>query len=143
MKHVIDGGCGSGILAISARKIGFTSVYGFDNDPEAVRISQENEKLCGLEGEIQFEWADLIDGLNGRSADLLLANILANVLSDHAELLCASTNPGGRLVLSGILAREVEEVHAVYAPIIAARLGQAPAMDARTDGEWADLCYQF
>ena len=142
-KSVIDAGCGSGILAISARKLGFTNVFGFDNDPDSVRISLDNEKLCELEGSIEFRWADLKEGLKDRSGDLLLVNILANILCDHAELLCRSVNPGGWLVLSGILAREVEQVHAVFAPVVAAIAGATPPMDARTDGDWADLCYRF
>ena len=142
-RSVIDAGCGSGILAISARKLGFAPVYGFDLDPDSVSISLDNERLCDLEGTIEFRWADLVEGLNGRSADLLLVNILANVLCDHAALLVASVRPGGWLVLSGILAREVEQVHAVFAEVIAARTGQCPAMDSRTDGDWADLLYQL
>jgi ribosomal protein L11 methyltransferase len=142
-KRVIDGGCGSGILAISARKIGFTDVYGFDNDPDSVRISLDNEKLCDLEGTITFRWADLVEGLKGESGDLLLVNILANILCDHAELLCRSVRPGGKLVLSGILAREVEDVHAVFAPVMESITGTMPAMDSRSEGDWADLLYRF
>ena len=142
-KLVIDAGCGSGILAISAAKVGFTDVYGFDNDPDSVRISLDNEKLCDLAGQITFRWADLNEGLKGESADLLLVNILANILCDHAELLCQSVRRGGWLVLSGILAREVEDVHAVFAPIVEGITGTAPPMDSRTDGDWADLRYAF
>lgn len=142
-KRVIDGGCGSGILAISACKVGFTDVYGFDNDPDSVRISLDNEKLCDLEGSITFRWADLVEGLEEDTGDLLLVNILANILCDHAELLCQSVRPGGWLVLSGILAREVEDVHAVFAPVVAAITGEPPAMDSRTEGDWADLVYRF
>jgi ribosomal protein L11 methyltransferase len=142
-KRVIDGGCGSGILAISAKKIGFTDVYGFDNDPDSVRISLDNEKLCDLEGTIEFRWADLVEGLKEETGDLLLVNILANILCEHAELLCRSVRPGGWLVLSGILAREVEEVHAVFAPVMASVTGTIPVMDSRTEGDWADLSYRF
>ena len=142
-KRVIDGGCGSGILAISARKVGFPDVYGFDNDPDSVRISLDNEKLCDLEGSITFRWADLVEGLQDESGDLLLVNILANILCDHAKLLCASVRPGGWLVLSGILAREVEQVHAVFAPVVEGMTGTLPPMDSRSDGDWADLVYRF
>ncbi|MEX0330259.1 MAG: 50S ribosomal protein L11 methyltransferase [Puniceicoccaceae bacterium] len=142
-KRVIDGGCGSGILAISARKVGFNDVYGFDNDPDSVRISLDNEKLCDLEGSITFRWADLVEGLKEESGDLLLVNILGNILCDHAELLCRSVRPGGWLVLSGILAREVEQVHVVFAPVVESFTGTLPEMDSRTDGDWADLLYRF
>ena len=142
-KRVIDAGCGSGILAISARKIGFMNVYGFDVDPDSVRISEDNGKLCELEGLIEFRWADLNEGLRAQSGDLLLVNILANILCEHAGLLCESVRPGGRLVLSGILAREVELVHAVFAPLVSARTGSRPSLDSRTEGDWADLMYRF
>lgn len=142
-KAVIDAGCGSGILAISACKLGFREVLGFDLDPDSVRISLDNELLCDLEGRIQFRWADLQEGLQDRTGDLLLVNILANVLCDHAALLCRSVRPGGRLVLSGILAREVEGVHAAFAPIVAGLTGVDPAMDSRVDGDWVDLLYGF
>jgi ribosomal protein L11 methyltransferase len=143
-KRVIDAGCGSGILAISARKIGFTDVHGFDLDPDSVRISLDNERLCGLPGDIAFRWANLHDGLAGQSGDLLLVNILASVLCDHAALLCRAVRPGGWLVLSGILAREAGDVHAVFAPEVARITGAAaPAIDSRIDGDWADLCYRL
>ncbi|MEX0322267.1 MAG: 50S ribosomal protein L11 methyltransferase [Puniceicoccaceae bacterium] len=142
-KAVIDAGCGSGILAISAVKVGFKDVYGFDLDPDSVRISLDNEKLCELEGSIEFRWADLVGGLKDKTGDLLLVNILANILCEHAELLCGSVRNGGKLVLSGILAREVEEVHAVFAPVVSSITGIEPDMDARIEGEWADLLYRF
>lgn len=142
-KHVIDAGCGSGILAISARKLGFTNIFGFDNDPDSVRISLDNEKLCGLEGAIDFKWADLREGLQDTHGDLLLVNILAHVLCEHAGLLCESVRPGGWLILSGILAREVTEVHAVFAPQFKTVTGVDPEMDSRVEGDWADLCYRF
>ena len=142
-KRVIDAGCGSGILAISARKLGFSDVFGFDNDPDSVRISIDNEKLCDLDGSIEFKWADLVEGLTGTSADLLMANILANVLCDHAPLLCGAMRSGGWLVLSGILAREVEQVHAAFAPQVARSTGRLPEMDSRIEGDWADLLYRF
>lgn len=142
-KRVIDGGCGSGILAISARKIGFKDVYGFDLDPESVRISLDNEKLCEVEGSIKFIWADLKEGLKNETGDLLLVNILSNVLCDHAELLCRSVRPGGWLVLSGILASEAQGVHEVFEGVIGNQIGTTPEKDGRIEGDWADLCYKL
>jgi ribosomal protein L11 methyltransferase len=139
-RTVIDAGCGSGILAISAAKLGFEDVYGFDLDPDSVRISAENEALCGLHQEIDWAWANLEDGLKGRKADLLLANILAPVLVDHALLLLESIRPGGELVLSGILAREVDQVHKAFVQAASGSI-TSEAMDSRIEGEWADLRY--
>lgn len=131
---VIDAGCGSGILALSASKLGFTQVSGFDNDPEAVRVSGENAELNGLTGQVAFATADLISGLSGRCADLLLANIQADVLMTFARALVTAVAPGGQLVLSGILASENDQVRATFA---AAAPGWS--IDARMIGEWSDL----
>lgn len=132
--HVIDAGCGSGILAISAVKLGFTPVAGFDNDPEAVAVSRENAALNGVTGQVEFFVGNLITGLQGRQADLVMANILANILRDFARELVAAVAPGGWLVLSGILASEIDDVRRDFATV-------APgwAIESRTMGEWADL----
>lgn len=136
---VIDAGCGSGILAISAAKLGFGSVYGFDNDPDAVSISRDNEKLCALEGKPEWSWADLNDGLHDRSSDILMANILAPILIDHAGLLCGAVRPGGRLILSGILTTQLPGVIRTFHK---EAVGMTRS-DSRQDGEWSDLCIWF
>jgi ribosomal protein L11 methyltransferase len=132
--RVIDAGCGSGILAISAVKLGFAPVAGFDNDPEAVAVSRENAVLNDVAGQVEFFVGNLITGLRGRQADLLMANILANVLREFARELVAAVAPGGWLVLSGILATEIDAVRRDFATV-------APgwALESRTMGEWADL----
>jgi len=131
---VIDAGCGSGILALSAAKLGFRQVVGFDHDAEAVRVSEENAVLNGLEGRVEFLVGDLVTGLAGRKADVLLANILANVLIEFAPQLVAAVAPGGVLILSGILAKENAEVRAAYTSV-------APdwSVESREMGEWSDV----
>lgn len=131
---VIDAGCGSGILALSAVKLGFSVVSGFDNDPEAVRVSKENAVLNSVSGQVRFTQADLTSGLQGRQADLLLANIQADVLMRFARELVGALAPGGQLVLSGILAVELEQVRATFAEIT-----KTWPMSSRTLGEWSDL----
>jgi ribosomal protein L11 methyltransferase len=132
--RVIDAGCGSGILALSAAKLGFGDVTGFDNDPEAVRVSGENAALNAMSGAVRFFTGDLDSGLAGRPADLLMANIQADVLIRFADNLVRAVAPGGVLVLSGILAIELEKVHGVFA-------AAAPSwsLQTRTLGEWSDL----
>lgn len=132
--RIIDAGCGSGILALSAAKLGFSRVAGFDNDSEAVRVSEENADLNGLSGRVEFYTGDLISGLANRSADLLLANILGHVLVAFAKQLVAAVAPGGTMVLSGILARENAEVCAAFQAC-------APAweLESRVLGEWSDV----
>jgi ribosomal protein L11 methyltransferase len=131
---VVDAGCGSGILALSAALLGFRDVRGFDNDPEAVRVSEENAALNGLAGRVEFFTGDLVTGLAGCAADIVLANIQADVLMRFARELVAAVAPGGTLVLSGILAPENAQVRAAFA---AAAPGWA--IDARTLGEWSDV----
>lgn len=131
---VIDAGCGSGILALSAALLGHACVTGFDNDPEAIRVSEENAQLNGLTGRVEFFVGDLVSGLAGRQGDLVLANIQADVLVRFTGELLGAVAPGGGLVLSGILASEQEAVRAAYA-------AAAPdwGVDARVMGEWCDL----
>jgi ribosomal protein L11 methyltransferase len=133
-RRVIDAGCGSGILALSAALLGFREVIGFDNDPEAVRISEENAALNGLAGRVQFFVGDLESGLAGRQAEIVLANIQADVLMRFARELVAAVAPGGTLVLSGILANENANLRTAFESV-------APTwtINARTMGEWSDV----
>jgi len=108
---VIDYGCGSGVLAITAAKLGAGYVRGVDIDPQAVILSRFNASRNGVVGE--FSGAD---DTNLAPADIVLANILANPLKVLAPLLAKLTHPGGQLVLSGILASQVQEVFAPYRP---------------------------
>ena len=132
--RVVDAGCGSGILALSAALLGFESVIGFDLDPEAVRISGENALLNGLADRVRFFTADLQSGLGGPPAGIVLANIQADILVRNAPDLVCAVAPGGTLILSGILALELGSVRTAFA---AAAPGWAS--DSRTMGEWADL----
>ena len=132
--RVVDAGCGSGILALSAALLGYRQVSGFDNDPEAVRVSEENAALNGLAGRVRFQIGDLVTGFGGGRADVVLANILANVLIQYARELTAAVAPGGALILSGILAVEVEQVKAAFAAVVS----QWP-QESRVMGEWSDV----
>jgi len=132
--RVIDAGCGSGILALSAAKLGYVDIVAFDNDPEAVRVSEKNAALNELTGKVEFLTGDLVTGLAGRQAELLLANIQADVLLRFASELCATVAPGGQLVLSGILDQELESVRTKFALVAAGW-----RVESRVLGEWADL----
>ncbi|HWA86757.1 MAG TPA: 50S ribosomal protein L11 methyltransferase [Opitutus sp.] len=132
--RLIDAGCGSGILALSAAKLGFRDAVGFDIDPEAVRVSEENATANGLAGAVTFFPGDLVTGLSGRQAEIVVANILANVLMKFAPELTAAVAPGGTLILSGILAIEIAEVRAAFEDAAAGW-----AQESRTTGDWSDL----
>lgn len=137
---VIDAGCGSGILAISARLLNFGSVMGFDIDEEAVRISQENAEFNGIHKHLTFKTAGLDDIFPNTKADLILANILANVLCQYSDALLNAINPQGTLVLSGILLEEVEKVKDHFCKQSELLWGNYQ-IDSRILGEWADLCF--
>ena len=132
--RVIDAGCGSGILALSAALLGYGSVVGFDNDPEAVRVSEENAELNGVAGNVRFYVGDLASGFGEGPGDIVFANILANVLIQYARELTAAVAKGGTLILSGILAIEVEQVKAAFAAV-------APdwRQESRVLGAWSDV----
>lgn len=137
---LIDAGCGSGVLALSAAALGFKHIDAFDYDPEAIRICKEN----ALENDhiatpITFAVEDLETGLNHRQADLILANIQTDVLIPSSGALVQAVAPGGTLALSGILARELKQVSAHYQTRFAELACGPVAVDSRTDGEWADL----
>jgi ribosomal protein L11 methyltransferase len=132
--RVIDAGCGSGILALSAARLGFGEIVGFDLDLEAVRVSRENAILNDLASRVAFSEGDLLTGLAGREGELVLANIQADVLMRFAPQLLGAVVPGGKLVLSGILAAELEQVRAAFAAAAPGWL-----FETRTLGEWSDL----
>ena len=135
--RVIDAGCGSGILALSAALLGFKNVTGFDNDPEAVRVSEENARLNDLSGKVRLFVGDLTSGLAGQQAEVVLANIQADVLVRFARELINAVAPGGVLILSGILATENRVVREAFE---AAAPGWAA--ESRVMGEWSDVFLQ-
>lgn len=108
-QSVIDYGCGSGILAIAAHRLGAAEVTAVDIDPQALQATQENARRNDCDIEVLYP-----DALGGRSADLVMANILANPLIQLAPDMAAHVHPGGRLILTGILAEQADAVMAAY-----------------------------
>ena len=106
---LLDYGCGSGILAIAAARLGAARVDGVDIDSQAVAASRDNAALNDVPAHFC-----LPGELAPAQYDIVVANILTNPLKGMAPLLTGRTRSGGRLVLSGILAEQAEEVMAVY-----------------------------
>ena len=127
-RSFLDVGCGSGILSIAAALEGFRDVHGFDNDPDAVRNANENAEANGL-GAL-FTDGDLSVPGVAASADVVAANVLAPVLVRFAREVGALVNPGGRLILSGILDEQYDEVRAAYVALGFTELSN------RLIGEW-------
>ncbi|MEO6270779.1 MAG: 50S ribosomal protein L11 methyltransferase [Lautropia sp.] len=108
-KRVIDYGCGSGILAIAATKLGAARAIGIDIDPQALASAKQNAQVNQVELELQSS-ADPLPP----PADIVVANILSNPLKLLAPMLASLVAPGGALVLSGVLERQIEEVSVFY-----------------------------
>jgi ribosomal protein L11 methyltransferase len=111
--RVIDYGCGSGVLALAAAKLGAAEVHCFDIDPQALSAARANSEANGLAARVQVhEHADALP----QAADLLLANILSGPLSHLAPPFASLVRPGGQVVLAGLMQHEVADVTGAYAP---------------------------
>jgi ribosomal protein L11 methyltransferase len=126
----VDFGCGSGILAVAAARLGAAGVTAVDHDPQALMATAENARNNGVEALVDIRGSE---GVPPEPAEVVVANILANVLVELAPRLGATVAPSGTLVLSGVLAEQAEEVMAAYRPVFDF---QAPA---HREG-WVRLC---
>lgn len=109
---VIDFGCGSGILAIAAAKLGADCTYAIDIDPIALEVCSNNAKKNGVPAAaLQIA---LVDALPTVTADVLIANILASPLLELASTFAMLTKPGATLVLSGILETQADMIIQAY-----------------------------
>lgn len=110
---IIDYGCGSGILAIAAAKLGARSVIAVDNDPQALLATAANARHNQVHSYIRCQG---IESALSEPCDVLLANILAGPLQALAPRFAELVRPGGKIVLSGILAEQAGAVQASYTP---------------------------
>ncbi len=111
-RRVLDFGCGSGILALAALKLGAAHAVGVDNDPQALLATDDNAQRNGVAERIQVH---LPPDEPLAQYPVVVANILASALIALADTLAARVAPGGRIALSGILAGQEDEVLARYA----------------------------
>jgi ribosomal protein L11 methyltransferase len=111
---VLDYGCGSGILAIAALRLGASRAIGVDIDPDAVASARANALRNGVAGEFLEGHAAFT-----LTADVVIANILANPLKVLAPMLASRCRRGGQIVLSGILSDQASEVESCYSPWVA------------------------
>lgn len=131
---LLDVGTGSGILAMGAGLLGFEGIVGIDNDPEAVEVAVANVDLNRLSGKILIICGSP-DEITGHY-DVLVSNIQSLPLIRMAETLVSKVAGGGRLVLTGILAEQAEEVRAEYEKRGVRLIG------TRAAGEWILLDFE-
>jgi len=110
-ERVLDYGCGSGILAIAAAKLGARSVDAVDIDPVAVEVARANARANSVE-----IGCSLASELAARHYQVVVANILARPLVDLAPVLREHVAAGGRIALAGVLEEQAEEVADAYRP---------------------------
>ena len=109
--HIIDYGCGSGILGIAALLLGASKVDAVDIDPQAKIATLENAEKNQVASQIQFFYPKELPEI---PADIVIANILTGPLKELAPILTQLCKVNGKLVLSGLLERQIEEVEAAY-----------------------------
>ena len=120
-RTVLDYGCGSGILALAALRLGAAAAIGVDNDPQALAASRDNAERNGVSAALTLHRPqDLAATAPGETSDdacpVVVANILASALDGLAEALAGRTLPGGRIALSGILDGQEEALLRRYRP---------------------------
>ena len=111
-QHIIDYGCGSGVLAIAATLLGASKVYAVDNDPQAITATLSNMEKNRISNQSIQTFSP--EALPHVKVDLLIANILANPLIQLSEIFSTLLKPSGKIVLSGILEEQVEKVSYHY-----------------------------
>lgn len=133
-KTVVDFGCGSGILAIAALKLGAKRVIGVDIDPQAILASRDNAERNGVADKIELYLPE--DQPADLKADIVVANILAAPLRELSGLIVSFLKPEGKLALSGILEDQAQELNQLYSQY-------CTMDDPKLESEWARLSGQI
>ncbi|MGB3727384.1 MAG: 50S ribosomal protein L11 methyltransferase [Glaciecola sp.] len=128
-KTVVDFGCGSGVLAIAALKLGAERVIGIDIDPQALLASKDNAQRNGVDTKLELY---LPENQPTVHADVVIANVLAAPLKELSDVVSALCAVGGNIVMSGILVEQAQSVIDVYAE----KFSFSPIV---ADGEWTRL----
>jgi ribosomal protein L11 methyltransferase len=128
----LDIGCGTGILALAAARLGARQAEGFDLDAAAVRVARENARL-NRPLKVRFFRADLFKFTPLEPYDVVAANVYSEVLVQAAPKVWATVKPGGILIVSGILRKQISEVQAAFG-----RLGASLEI-TRLRGKWGTL----
>jgi ribosomal protein L11 methyltransferase len=112
--RLLDIGCGSGILAIAAAKLGYAQVVAFDFDPDAVRVAKENAAANKVSFAISREDLTKLPRRSPQQFDVVCANLIYDLLIQERDRILARLAPGGTLVLAGILRGQFPRVRRAY-----------------------------
>ena len=135
-KDVIDVGCGSGVLGITASYLGAKSVYMCDIDPQAIQASKMNVELNDIDkSNITIELADLLN--TNKKADIIVSNMTAEILNKLAPNIIEHLKPNGEVIISGILQDRIDEVIAEYTKI------GLSVESIQADGEWRSILLKW
>ena len=140
---MLDLGCGSGIISLTASKLGYEPVLGIDIDEDAIRISKENAVLNNIKSDVNFSVGELNKLLTRAKFDVVIANIQTDLLIKHADKIVKCLSKKGILILSGILKTETKSVVNHYKENTAIK-GDLEQITTRHLGEWSvvTICLQ-
>jgi ribosomal protein L11 methyltransferase len=127
--RVLDAGCGSGILAVAAAKLGAAHVTALDMDDNCVRVARDNAALNGVAERVIVSARELGEPTDGEY-DVIVANIIARTIIDAAEALVGALSRGGMLIVSGVIAEREADV------VAALDTAGGRVIATRADGEW-------
>ncbi|HEY5345348.1 MAG TPA: 50S ribosomal protein L11 methyltransferase [Verrucomicrobiae bacterium] len=138
-KSFLDIGTGSGILAISAAKLGYQPVHAFDFDPESVRVAKENTRKNRVDAKLKPTRGDVtkLPLKPARQYDLVCANLISNLLIAEKQRIVNRLKPDGILVLAGILAVEFGEVERAFMKL------KLKLVAKRVENEWCSGSFCF
>ena len=140
-KHetLIDLGCGSGILSLVGKRLGYADILGVDNDLDAVRISNENALLNDISNGVNFKISDLSNmEIDNEKYDCIVANIQADILQLCCDQINLLAKDNSVIILSGILSKEIDEVIDTFLNKNSSRLKN---YKLKTSGEWSSVLF--
>jgi len=133
----LDAGCGSGILAIAAAKLGYAPVMAFDFDPDAVRVARENAAANGVSFSISRQDLTKLPSRSCEKFDVVCANLIYDLLIKERERIVARLASGGTLLLAGILRGQFTNVRRAY------ESAGLRLVTSRADKEWRSGAFRF
>ena len=140
---LLDLGCGSGIISLTANKLGCKPVLGIDIDEDAMRISKENAVLNNIKSDVNFSVGELSKLHTRPKFDIVIANIQTDLLIKHANKIVKCLSKKGTLILSGILKTETKSVVKCYQENTALNC-DPEQITSRHMGDWSvvTICLQ-